>query len=144
MAAKRPSKRRRTLAASSPSGLLRIAAEVENRSQEDGFDLGGLVLALPVPAVADELFDLTGRHARERVPQRGPFRVGTWLRESRKGKPGLDASYLLAAGTAGFGFTTGEVWAVHVGWSNRSQYPGAHSTQPISFPIATLRKARRL
>jgi len=51
------------------------------------------------------------------VPQRGPFRVGTWLRESRKGKPGLDASYLLAAGTAGFGFTTGEVWAVHVGWS---------------------------
>jgi alpha-galactosidase len=99
------------------SGLLRIAAEVDNRDLEDVFELGGLVLAVPVPTEADELFDLTGRHARERVPQRGPFRVGTWLRESRKGKPGLDASYLLAAGAAGFGFTTGEIWAVHVGWS---------------------------
>jgi len=99
------------------SGLLRIAAEVDNRALDDVFELGGLVLALPVPTEADELFDLTGRHARERVPQRGPFRVGTWLRESRKGKPGLDASYLLAAGVRGFGFTTGEIWAVHVGWS---------------------------
>ena len=99
------------------SGLLRIAAEIDNRDLEGVFDLGGLVLALPVPLEADELFDLSGRHARERVPQRGPFRVGTWLRESRKGKPGLDASYLLAAGAAGFGFTTGEIWAVHVGWS---------------------------
>jgi alpha-galactosidase len=99
------------------SGLLRIRALLTNTDDAAAFQLGGLVLALPVPTEADELFDLTGRHARERVPQRGPFRVGTLLRESRKGKPGLDASYLLAAGTAGFGFTSGEVWAIHVGWS---------------------------
>ncbi len=99
------------------SGLLRVRAALTNTAEALPFELGGLVLALPVPTEADELFDMTGRHARERVPQRGPFRVGTLLRESRKGKPGLDASYLLAAGTAGFGFTAGEVWAVHVGWS---------------------------
>ncbi len=99
------------------SGLLRARAELINTDDELAFQLGGLVLALPVPTEADELFDMAGRHARERVPQRGPFRVGTLLRESRKGKPGLDASYLLAAGTPGFGFTSGEVWALHVGWS---------------------------
>jgi len=99
------------------SGVLRVGVEIENQDPEATFELGGLLLALPVPTEADELLDLTGRHARERVPQRGPFRVGTLLRESRKGKPGLDASYLLAAGTPGFGFTAGEVWAVHLGWS---------------------------
>ncbi len=97
-------------------GLLRLRAACTNTGA-DVYSLGGMVLALPVPSEADELFDMTGRHARERVPQRGPFRVGTLLRESRKGKPGLDASYLLAAGVAGFGFSAGEVWAVHVGWS---------------------------
>ncbi len=99
------------------SGLLRARAALTNTDARLAYSLGGLVLALPVPTEAGELFDMTGRHARERVPQRGPFRVGTLLRESRKGKPGLDASYLLAAGTPGFGFTSGEVWAVHVGWS---------------------------
>ena len=39
------------------------------------------------------------------------------VRESRKGKPGLDASYLLAAGAPGFGFESGQVWGLHVGWS---------------------------
>ena len=99
------------------SGLLRTRAALTNTDDALPYELAGLVLALPVPTEADELLDMTGRHARERVPQRGPFRVGTLLRESRKGKPGLDASYLLAAGTAGFGFTSGEVWALHVGWS---------------------------
>jgi alpha-galactosidase len=99
------------------SGLLRLRASLTNTAADASFDLGGLNLALPVPAVADEVFDLTGRHARERIPQRGPFRVGSTIRESRKGKPGLDASYLLAAGETGFGFTSGQVWGVHVGWS---------------------------
>ncbi len=99
------------------SGLLKVRATLTNTDRGAAFDLDGLVLALPVPSEADELFDLTGRHARERVPQRGPFRVGVLTRESRKGKPGLDASYLLAAGTPGFGFTAGEVWGLHVGWS---------------------------
>ncbi len=50
---------------------------------------------------AAELLDLTGRWARERVPQRHPFPVGAWVRESRGGKPGLDHTVVLAAGEAG-------------------------------------------
>jgi alpha-galactosidase len=77
----------------------------------------GVTITVPVPGAAEELLDLTGRHARERVPQRTPFNVGTHLRESRQGKPGLDGSLLLIAGASGFDFTSGQVWGVHTGWS---------------------------
>ena len=72
---------------------------------------------LPVPAVATELLDLTGRWCRERSPQRHPWQHGTWVREGRHGRTGHDATLLLVAGTAGFGFGHGEVWAVHTAWS---------------------------
>ena len=80
-----------------------------------------LTLALPVPPRADEILDLAGRWGKERVPQRRPFTVGTHLRASRHGKPGPDSPFLTVAGPAGFGFRTGEVWAVHVAWSGNQQ-----------------------
>jgi alpha-galactosidase len=99
-----------------PSGLLRCRAELTNRGA-DPFDLGELLLALPVPAAATELLDFTGRWGKERVPQRSAFGVGTRLRESRRGRTGADAAFVLHAGTAGFGFGTGRVWGVHLAWS---------------------------
>ena len=81
------------------------------------YQLDGLVLALPVPSRADELLDLTGRHARERVPQRSVFNVGVHSRESRQGRPGLDSPVLLVAGASGFGWEHGQLWGLHVGWS---------------------------
>jgi len=39
------------------------------------------------------------------------------VRESRRGRPGADASLLLAAGRPGFGFETGRVHGIHVAWS---------------------------
>jgi alpha-galactosidase len=99
------------------SGLLRLRATLVNVHPDAPYELERLVLALPVPAEADEVFDLTGRHTRERQPQRRPFTVGTQLRESRQGRPGLDSPFLLAAGTAGFDWAAGEVWGVHVAWS---------------------------
>jgi alpha-galactosidase len=97
-------------------GVLTARAELRNDGASP-YALEGLELALPVPDVADEILDLTGRWAFERVPQRHPFPIGTWLRESRGGKPGLDNSTAFAAGAAGFGFERGPVWAVHLGWS---------------------------
>jgi len=47
--------------------------------------------------------------------------VGAHVRESRRGKPGHDSVFLIAAGTAGFGFRRGEVWLTHVGWSGNSR-----------------------
>ncbi|MDN4613821.1 alpha-galactosidase [Leifsonia sp. F6_8S_P_1B] len=98
------------------SGLVRQRARLRN-DRPDAFRLDALELALPVPADADELLDLTGRWSLERVPQRRAFDVGEWVRASRGGKPGLEHTMLLVAGQPGFGFRSGRVWATHLAWS---------------------------
>jgi alpha-galactosidase len=105
-----------------PTGLLRSRAELANRADEP-YQLDDLVLAYPVPAEATELLDLTGRHNRERHPQRLPFAAGSHLRQNRRGRTGADSAYVLHAGTPGFGFADGEIHAVHVAWSgNHTHY----------------------
>ncbi|QGN49878.1 alpha-galactosidase [Micromonospora sp. WMMC415] len=119
-----------TVRASDPAAGLSLAVEltldphgvltVRHRLRNDGttgYELRELTPVLPVPAVATELLDLTGRWCRERSPQRHPWSMGTWVREGRHGRTGHDATLLLVAGTAGFGFGHGEVWAVHTAWS---------------------------
>ena len=100
-----------------PPGLIRTRARLTNTSKSDLYWLDSLTVTLPVPPEADEILDLTGRHARERSPQRQPFHVGTRLRDSRRGHGGHDASLLLIAGSTQFGFRSGEVWGVHIAWS---------------------------
>ena len=99
-----------------PSGLLRVRHAVTNTGT-GVYTVDGLLALLPVPGHAGELLDLTGRWCRERSPQRRPFAHGTLARESRRGRTGHDATLLLVAGIPGFGFRSGEVWAVHTGWS---------------------------
>ena len=98
------------------SGLLRTRATLTNDAAEP-VTLDGLLLALPVPPQARELLDLTGRHLRERTPQRHDFTFGSHVRENRRGRTGTDASIVLAAGESGFGFRSGQVWGIHVAWS---------------------------
>src|SRR5689334_23350885 len=98
------------------SGLLRARAAVRNLAPEP-YQLDDLVLSLPVPDEATELLDFAGRHNLERVPRRGPFSDGAHVRENRKGRTGADSAYVLHAGTAGFAFGAGRVWAVHTAWS---------------------------
>ncbi len=105
-----------------PSGLLRLGATITNIAEDTRYTVNALRLAVPVPTEAQELLDFAGRHLRERTPQRHPFVIGTHLREGRRGRTGSDATVLLAAGTPGFGFHSGEVWAVHTAWS------GNHAT----------------
>jgi alpha-galactosidase len=105
-----------------PAGVVRMRAALTNTDPVGRYTVNSLRLVLPVPAEAQEILDFTGRHLRERTPQRHPFRVGTHLREGRRGRTGSDASLLMAAGTEGFGFRHGEVWAVHTAWS------GNHAT----------------
>jgi alpha-galactosidase len=111
-----------------PSGLLRLRAGVTNDHPAEPYTVDGLVLALPVPTQAAELLDLTGRWAKERIPQRRPFHQGTLLRDSRRGRTGHDASLVLAAGAPGFAFRSGRVWLVHVAWS------GNHRTYAERMP----------
>ncbi|WP_456847484.1 alpha-galactosidase, partial [Cellulomonas sp. P5_C6] len=97
-------------------GLVRQRAVLTNED-DDVYGLEGLLLTLPVPAVATELLDFTGRWARERSPQRTAFTHGTRLRENRRGRTGYDSAFVLVAGTAGFANRTGEVWGLHTAWS---------------------------
>jgi alpha-galactosidase len=101
-------------------GLLRLRTTVTNGG-DDELVLAAVRSAVPVPARATELLDLTGRWCRERTPQRRSWLLGTHLREGRHGRTGHDATLLLAAGVPGFGFGHGEVWATHVAWSGDHQ-----------------------
>jgi alpha-galactosidase len=80
------------------------------------FILDAMTLALPVPARASELSPYPGRD------ERLLFVRSMHSRESRGGTPGRDGSALLAAGTEGFGYRTGEVWVTHVAWSGNVRH----------------------
>ncbi|WP_432562703.1 alpha-galactosidase [Kineococcus sp. SYSU DK003] len=115
-----------------PSGLLRHRAELTNTATDGpAYEVGQLAPALPLPPVAGEILDLAGRWAKERIPQRRPVVVGAHVRENRRGRTGPDAPLVLAVGTPGFSFRTGEVWAQHVAFSGNHravvdrQYTGA-------------------
>src|SRR3954463_12538948 len=99
-----------------PSGVVRMATQVRNEGA-GVYTVDAVSCQLPVDGPVTEVLDFTGRWGAERSPQRGPLRDGLTLRESRRGKTGHDATGLLIAGAAGFGFGAGEVWAVHTGWS---------------------------
>lgn len=98
------------------SGLVRAQAAVTNAADRP-YTVDRLVVALPLPAEAVTLLDFAGRHLRERSPQLAPFTIGTHLRENRRGRTGHDTGPLTVAAEQGFGFRSGQVWALHVGWS---------------------------
>jgi alpha-galactosidase len=104
-------------------GVLRVRASLANRSERaEPVDVAALRVVLPLPARATEVLDLTGRWCRERAPQRSALQEGTHLRLGHRGRTGHDATLLLSAGTPGFGFRSGEVWACHVAWSGDHEH----------------------
>ena len=104
------------------AGLLHARTSVTNTADGD-LHLASALTALPVAAHATELLDLTGRWCKERTPQRHRFVQGTHRRDARHGRTGHDATLLMVAGTPGFTFGSGEVWAVHTAWSgNHTHY----------------------
>jgi alpha-galactosidase len=117
------------------SGLLRQRITLENTAAEP-YSLVALTSTFPVPVDLGELLDTTGRHLRERSPQRHAFTIGTHVRESRRGRPGADASLVLAAGRTGFGFERGLVHAVHVAWSGNHRLAAERTPTAESFLAA--------
>ena len=105
-------------------GVLTVSSSITSTASEGAapLEVAALRTLLPLPTRADEVLDLSGRWVRERVPQRHPLTDGTHLRAGRRGRTGHDATLLLTAGTSGFGFRHGEVWATHVAWSGNHQH----------------------
>ncbi|MFF5175624.1 alpha-galactosidase [Micromonospora sp. NPDC000089] len=100
----------------SEHGVLRIRHHLRHTGSGT-FQLSGLDVLLPMPREARELLDFSGLWAYERQPQRTTLRHGVWSRETRHGRPGHDDPYLMMAGTPGFDFRAGRVWATHLAWS---------------------------
>ncbi|MGM1018759.1 MAG: alpha-galactosidase [Actinomycetota bacterium] len=97
-------------------GLLLAQHTVRNISARS-VPVTDAAVVLPIPDRAREVLDLSGRWAYERSPQRVTPGHGVWLRETRHGRGGHDDPLLMVAGTPGFSFERGEVWATHVAWS---------------------------
>ena len=106
---------------SAPGGVLRIRHTLTNLRPEP-YLVEALDVIVPIADRVSEVLDTSGRWGRERQPQRRAIADGSWVREARGGRPGHDAPTQLIAGTDGFGFGTGEVWALHVAWSGNSRY----------------------
>ncbi|WP_091232061.1 alpha-galactosidase [Microbacterium sp. 3J1] len=110
------------------SSLVREAA-LSPRIGSTAYSLDGVLALMPLPERATEILDFTGKWCRERSPQRTPFGFGTHLRAAYRGKPGHDSPFLVATGTAGFGFGHGEIWAVHLAWSGDQRYLAERLTE---------------
>jgi alpha-galactosidase len=95
------------------SGMIAMEATVENLGPGD-LRVNSLELALPVPGGAEETLTFTGRHGRERSPQRAELRMGTVVHEARQGRVGHNG---LIVGTSGFSEGRGEVWCLQLEWS---------------------------
>ncbi|WP_188700724.1 alpha-galactosidase [Microbacterium nanhaiense] len=102
-------------------GVLRVTHRVTNIGPFD-VALAALDATIPVPARAGEVLDFTGRWIRERAPQRRPVAMGSFARETRRGRTGHDSPLLMVVGEPGFADRSGEVWAVHLAWSGDSVY----------------------
>ncbi len=106
-----------------PSGIVALSTSLRSTASAGApYDLAGLYAQLPVPAIATEILDFTGKWSREREPQRTSVRDGMHARDVRRGKPGVDSPYLMAVGTPGFGARHGEVWAMHIAWSGDQRW----------------------
>ena len=108
------------------SGLVRARASIAssgNGSSEERAVPGGTAdRAATRPSRSDRMLTSPVGGFESASPQRTAFNTGTHLREARRGKPGHDSAFLIAAGASGFGFRSGEVWLTHVGWSGNSRH----------------------
>ena len=97
-------------------GLVLIDHELRNDAGRD-LDVSRLDAILPVPKRAEKLTTFGGRWTGEKQPTTHDMPPGPTLRESRRGRGGHDAPWAALASVGAPRNRTGEVWAVHLGWS---------------------------
>ncbi len=97
------------------SGLIEARSEIES---EQALRLHWLCApALPASQQAAEMMDFAGRWCGEFQPVRSRWTPGLRLRENRTGRSGHEHFPALLVLGAGAARTTGEVHALHYGWS---------------------------
>lgn len=118
-----------------PAGVLRQRHTLSNTGSND-YQLHQLTTVFPLPASATTVQDFTGRHLKERSAQRRPLTVGAHVRESRRGRPGADATLLMLAGSDNFAFRSGLVHGVHVAWSGNHRLSAERTVTSENFLTA--------
>jgi alpha-galactosidase len=113
-----------------PGGSLRMRHTLVNE-QPGIYALESLEIRIPLSDSQTEFMDFTGRHEKERSPQRHDIKDGTWLREQRRGKPGYEGGMLIA-GTPGFDFSSGQVVAIQPAWSGNSIIAVDRSSEDVA------------
>ncbi|WP_218714161.1 alpha-galactosidase [Arthrobacter sp. BF1] len=119
----------------SPHGVLHQRHTLTNLGSTD-YQLHQLATLFPLPATATTVQDATGRHLKERSAQQRPLTVGAHVRESRRGRPGADATLLMLAGSAGFGHRSGVVHGVHLAWSGNHRLSAERTITSDNFLTA--------
>ncbi|WEV69382.1 alpha-galactosidase [Bifidobacterium sp. ESL0775] len=99
-------------------GSLRIRHTLTNAAP-GAYQLQGLEVRVPLRDDQTQFLDFTGRHERERTPQRHDVADGMWLREYRHGRPGFEGTTLIA-GRPGFDFGHGQVIEVQPAFSGNA------------------------
>ncbi|MFC3492553.1 alpha-galactosidase [Glycomyces rhizosphaerae] len=113
-------------------GLVLVDHELRN----DGggtVEVAWLEATLPVPKTADHLTSFTGRWAREKAPATSAIPRGSTVRESRRGRGGHDSPWVTLASNGTPRNRTGEVWAVHLGWSADVRHRTDRATDHVTL-----------
>jgi len=100
-------------------GLVLLHQELTNTAGPDAgvVDVTQLEATLPVPRTADHLTSFGGRWTREKSPLTTLMPRGSTTRQSRRGRGGHDSPWVTLASVGEPRNRSGEVWAVHLGWS---------------------------
>lgn len=113
-------------------GVATVTHELVN-SGEGGLEVHWLEATLPVPKTADHLTMFSGRWTREKAPSTIGMPRGSVARQSRRGRGGHDAPHLEIASIDEPRDRTGEVWAVHLGWSADTTYRTDRMTEAVTL-----------
>ena len=81
-----------------------------------------LEATLPTPKAVDHLTTFAGRWTREKVPTTSSIPRGATTRQTRRGRGGHDAPVLSIVSIDRPRDRSGELWAVHLGWSADCTY----------------------
>ncbi|WP_425955292.1 alpha-galactosidase [Xylanimonas sp. McL0601] len=116
-------------------GLVLLTHAVTNAAGGDDapLEVVHLEATLPVPKAADHATSFGGRWSREKTPTTTPMPRGTWVRESRRGRPGHDQPWVTLASRDVPRNRTGEVWAVHLGWSADARHRLDRVTEHVTL-----------
>ena len=98
-------------------GLVAIRQSITNTAPAQPVGIDYLEATLPVPVRADHLTTFSGRWTREKQPQTTSMPRGSTVRQARRGRGGHDAPWVTLASVGPLHNRTGEIWAVHCGWS---------------------------